>query len=104
MRKSILIILFTAFSTILFAGEIKPLDKETIKNMTDQQRTERVRLLEERIKEIENMDLKTMERPERKEIKKELRGIKKEMKQHASGGIYIGAGVLILIIILLILL
>ncbi|MDA0973781.1 MAG: hypothetical protein O2867_08615 [Bacteroidetes bacterium] len=50
------------------------------------------------------MDLKSLERAERKEAKQEMRYIQKEMKALGNGGIYISTTALVIIIILLIIL
>ncbi len=55
-----------------------------------------------RLEEIKAMDLEGMSRSEKRALRKEVKSIEKTMG--ASGGIYISAGALILIIILLIIL
>ncbi len=59
-------------------------------------------LLEERIKEIEEMDISSMSRTEKKTLRKEVKAINKELKEN-NGGIYISVGAGIIIILLLIL-
>jgi hypothetical protein len=59
--------------------------------------------LTRRVEEIRDMDKSDMTAKEKKELKKELKGIKETVK--ADGGyIYIGAGTLLVVILLLILL
>lgn len=58
--------------------------------------------LVQRLEEIKAMDTENMSRSEKRALRKEVKHIEKEMG--ASGGIYISAGALILIIILLIIL
>ncbi len=59
--------------------------------------------LTRRVEEIRDMDKTDMTAKEKKEIRKELKGIKENVRRD-GGAIYIGTGTLILIIILVILL
>ncbi|MBR9998999.1 MAG: hypothetical protein KFF73_08510, partial [Cyclobacteriaceae bacterium] len=78
---------------------------KTIKDMNTEQRQARVNVLENRLRELEAMDLKSLEKRDKKELTKEVKDINRELKRHAtSGGVYISVGVLLLVIILLILL
>jgi hypothetical protein len=63
-----------------------------------------VQALMDLVNEINAMDRSTMTRAERKEIRKELRSIKKEVhRRHGGGGtLYISGGFLVLIIVLII--
>lgn len=54
-----------------------------------------------RLEEIKAMDPETMTKPERKAVKKEVKQIKKAMREY--NGVYISFGALIIIILLLIL-
>jgi hypothetical protein len=56
-----------------------------------------------RLNEISAMDMSKLKSSEKKELRKEVRSIKRELKD-ISGGVYISAGLLILILILLIIL
>ena len=60
-------------------------------------------ILESRLIEINAMDKSNLTRSEKKELKKEVNAIQKEMKT-LGNGIYISAGAAIIIIILLIIL
>ena len=62
-----------------------------------------VQRMTNRLEEIKAMDLKNMPRSERRKYAKEVKQIEKRMKA-VGGGVYISAGALILIIVLLILL
>lgn len=62
-----------------------------------------IKVLEERLNEIKEMDKSALSKSEKKELKSEVKEIKKEMKA-LSGGVYISAGALIVILILLIIL
>ncbi len=59
--------------------------------------------LTKRVEEIRDMDKSNMTVKEKRELRKELKGIKENVR-HNGGYVYIGAGTLILIIILIILL
>jgi hypothetical protein len=72
------------------------------KTLTDPQ-TERIHQLESRLNEIKAMDTRQMTRAERRELRAEVKTIKKEM-DGISGGVYLSVGALILIALLLILL
>lgn len=56
-----------------------------------------------RLDEIKAIDMSTLKSTEKKELRKEVRSIKRELKD-ISGGVYVSAGALILILILLIVL
>jgi hypothetical protein len=55
----------------------------------------------DRLEEIKAMDKENLSRPQRKELRKEVKNIKRTMD---GGGVYISVGALILIVILLIIL
>ncbi len=57
----------------------------------------------QRLEYIKGMDKSGMSRMEKKSLRKEVKGINKEMKAN-SGGIYLSIGAVIIIILLLILL
>lgn len=65
--------------------------------------TARVNALLARLGEISLIDRTTLRPPERKELRKEVRSIKKELRER-GGGVYISGGALLIVIILLILL
>ncbi|SHM65166.1 hypothetical protein SAMN04488057_102487 [Cyclobacterium lianum] len=92
-----MLMLLTAIAPVAIASD-KPADKEP--SPEEQARLEQ---LDERVKEIKAMDFKAMDKEERKEIRNELREINKEAKA-LGGGVYISAGALIVILILLIIL
>lgn len=63
-----------------------------------------VEVLTARLTEIKEMDRSNMNMAEKKALRKEVRSIKKELKEQASGGVYISVGALLVVILLLILL
>ena len=106
MKKLISLIISLTISLAVIAGDpIIPLDRKTVKNMNTDQREARVKVLENRLREIEAMDLKALEKSDKKEIKMEVKDINRDLKRHAiSGGVYISVGAAIIIVLLLILL
>ena len=107
MRKFILFaftILFTLSASTAFAARA---DRSTLPdNAAAPDKTENKLSEEElsrltrRVEEIRDMDKSDMKASEKRELKKELKTIKREI----GGTVYIGAGTLILIIILAVLL
>src|SRR5689334_9250182 len=63
----------------------------------------RAQQLIQRLEEIKGMDKSEMTSQEKKSLRKEVRGIHKELKT-ISGGVYLSVGAIIIIILLLILL
>ncbi len=55
-----------------------------------------------RLEEIKSMDLKSLTRKERKELKHEVKSIQRELHTNSSG-VYISVGAIIIILLLLIL-
>lgn len=60
-------------------------------------------LLNNRLAEIQEMDKSTLDRSEKRALKKEVKTIKKELKA-IGRGIYISAGAIIIIILLILIL
>lgn len=71
----------------------------------DPVKTENVRVqqLTQRLEEIRAMDKSELTRMEKKNLRKEVRGMKKEMKE-LKGGVYLSVGAIIIVVLLLILL
>lgn len=61
-------------------------------------------VLTARLSEIKEMDRSNMTMSEKKALRKEVRSIKKELKEQGSGGVYLSVGALLLVVLLLILL
>jgi hypothetical protein len=62
-----------------------------------------VKVLETRLNEISNMDKSKLTTAEKRTLRKEVKSIKNTLRE-VTGGVYISAGLLILIVILLIVL
>lgn len=62
-----------------------------------------VQVMLDRLEEIKEMDKSNLSRAEKKELRKEVRTIKKELRS-TGNGVYLSVGAIIIIILLLILL
>jgi len=67
---------------------------------TDKARAEEIL---KRLEEIKSMDISSMPASQKRQLRKEVKAAKKELKQVESSGVYISVGALIIIILLLIL-
>jgi hypothetical protein len=108
MKKSLLFACLIIFS--LSASTASPAkagskpDKGVVPDKTENRMTEEeFNRLTRRVEEIRDMDKTTLTTSEKKELRKELRGIKENMRRD-GGYLYIGGGTLLLILILIILL
>lgn len=63
-----------------------------------------VRLMLNRLDEIKEMDKSALSRSEKKELRKEVKTIKKNLRVSGSGGIYLSVGAVVIILLLLIIL
>ena len=72
-------------------------------SQTNSTENPRAQQLIQRLEELKGTDKSEMTRLEKKGLRKEVRGIKKEMKE-ISGGVYLSVAAIIIIILLLILL
>jgi hypothetical protein len=100
-----MILVVTAFSTTVQASPADiASEKAKIAAMTDDQREALIQHMEGRVNEIYAMDMSKLSAEERKSLRDEVKGIKKESKWVRGGGIYISVGALLVIILLLILL
>lgn len=110
MKKSIffvIVMFFTMSATLAFAGnkDLKSdAEKSAVPVKTEIKLSEaEIALLTTRVEEIRNMDKTDMNAKEKKELRKELKVIKKNVER-SGGTIYIGGATLVLLIILIILL
>ncbi len=76
--------------------------KEVPAEMTEGQKAARLEEIRVRVNEIKAMDKSELTRAERKELKRELKGMKKEART-MQGGVYLSVGAIIIIILVLIL-
>jgi hypothetical protein len=86
-------------------GESPKIMKERIAKMTPDQKQARVLEIKERVKEIKEMDKSQLSKEEKKALRSELKEMKKEAREMGPTYVYIsGAGVVLIIILLIILL
>ena len=107
-RLLILAVLFT-LAMMPLTVQAKKMDDDAIKAkveaMTTEQRQLEANRIQERVNQVRAMDLSTMSAEERKNVREEMKGLKKEAKLlDVGGGVYISVGALVLIIVLLIIL
>ena len=87
---------------MMFAGLTAKAAYVSTKNMTYEQKVARAQEIKQRVAEIKAMDFSTLSTAERKDLRHELRDMRKDMRDPTV--IYISGGALLLIIILIILL
>lgn len=76
--------------------------KEAAANMTPQQKEVRLEEINARVQEIKAMDKSQLTKEDRRELRAELKSMKKESRA-MGGGIYLSVGAIIIIILVLIL-
>lgn len=102
---SALALLLTLSFSVQAAGVSNKEIKERVSAMTADEKQQRAEEIRMRAEEIKNMDKSTLTTAERKEMKAEMKMMRKEAKAIGGGGIYISlAGVLIIILILILIL
>jgi Skp family chaperone for outer membrane proteins len=78
--------------------------KEYYATKTAEERNARVEEIKTRVEEIRSMDKSDLTKAERKELRAELKDLKKEANAAATGGgVYLSVGAIIIIILVLIL-
>ncbi len=103
MKKSVFYAMFMVFTlsalpTVVQAAEKTPVSKTTIPENVP----EEIRVMINRLEEIKELDRSDMNRIERKALRKEVRTLKSAVKA-AGYGIYISAGAVIVILLILLL-
>lgn len=94
------LMLFVSLSPAVMAKDGEPEPNKEQLSPEDQKRLDQ---LDSRFLEIKAMDFKSMEKNERRDVRKELREINKESKE-LGGGVYISTGAIIIIILLILIL
>ena len=108
MRKTILIgiLMFTLSSTIAFAAnndsKAKTETAAVLAKTENKLSAEEVAVLTKRVDEIRGMDKSEMTSTEKRELRKELKGIKENVRRNGEV-IYISGGTLLLIILIIVL-
>lgn len=96
------VLLLAALMSMSLPSKSGSLDMPT-NTGTEKNDNERARRLISRLEEIRSMDTDQLTKREKKQLRKEVKGIKKELA-NISGGVYLSVGAIIIIILLLILL
>ena len=104
MKKNIICITLMALSFITYpisamAAESTPIHKSVETNEIPLEIKEMI----DRLNEIKDMDKSSLNRLEKKELRKEMRAIKKSVKR-SGNGIYISSGAIFIILLLIIIL
>ncbi len=102
LTLSLLIVVntFTFLPTTLLADGGKVTDSLTLVQTIDSSNSKE---LLARLEEIKAMDMSAMSGVEKKELRKEVRSVKKQLREN-NDGIYLSVGAIIIIVLLLILL
>jgi hypothetical protein len=107
MKKKIfyflLTFLFVTSAITANASSVNKAIKEKVAGMTEAQKEERIQQIKQRVEEIKAMDKSHLSKIERKDLRDELRNMKKEVKAVGHGGIYISIGALLIILLVLVL-
>lgn len=96
---SLLLLILLSFQVTPVMAYTSP-DKDKIENMTAGEKQARIEQIRVRVNEIKEMDKSHLTRDERKELKKELKEMRREAR--AISGVYLSVGAIIIIILLLI--
>ena len=94
-----ILLLLTFMSPIAMAGEAK--DRPEKPELTVEEQA-RMKEIEQRVEEIRAMEFSEMPKEELRDIRTELKELKREAKQN-GGGIYLSVGAIIIILLILIL-
>ena len=98
----LIIVSFLISGTSAFGAETSLNSETNTRSLTLDEKAHAQQLIS-RIHEIASLNKKELNRDERSNLKKEVTGIKKELKE-LGGGVYISATLLVVILILIILL
>lgn len=102
MKKTafcLMILSFSLFPSTMVATEMEPIRTHANTNEVPIE----VKVMIDRLNEIKEMDKSSLTRTERKELRKEVRTIKKDIRSSGSG-LYISTGAIIIILLLIIIL
>jgi len=104
MKKTAFCLMIMMLSFSLFPGTIMATEKEPIRTHANTNEVpSEVKVMIDRLNEIKEMDKSSLTRNDRKELRKEVRTIKKGIKSSGSG-LYISTGAVIIILLLIIIL
>lgn len=106
MKKTIFIaimMIFTLSATTTFAkkSDLKSIAPAATENKLS---AEELNRLNTRVEEIRSMDKSDMSVTEKRELRKESKSIKENVKRDGGGYVYLGGGTLLLVLLLILLL
>ncbi|AXP82816.1 hypothetical protein CJ739_3756 [Mariniflexile rhizosphaerae] len=106
MKKIVILLLMVsslaAFPNTVMAAENAPINT-TAPTPAPAEIPAEVKVMLNRLEEIKALDKSTLSRSERKELRREVRTIKKDLRA-AGNGLYISSGAIIIILLLIIIL
>jgi len=106
MKKSIfgILMIFMFSITMAFAGEVKAVAENTAAVVKTENKlsAEEVASMTKRVEEIRSMDKSEMTSVEKRALRKEVKGIKENVRKNGEV-IYISGGTLLLIILIIVL-
>ena len=100
LASLIALIMFAIIPAQVIAGNEKQAISTTATTTTE---SAEVNVLLSRLNEIKAMDVKTLNSSEKKQLRKEVRAIKSDLKERAEG-VYLSVAAILIIILLLVLL
>lgn len=104
MKKLPFYLMMTVLSLIVFPAQVSAKEKNPTEISTNpKELTPEVKIMINRLEEIKAMDKSSMTKVERKELRKEVKAIKANLKS-TNNGVYLSVGAIIIVILLLILL
>jgi len=108
MRKIVFCLMATFMSLTLIPLQVNASNNEPVSSTSAPvpvapAETTKVLTLESRLKEIDAMDKSELRAADKKDLRKEVKSIKHELRT-IGGGVYLSAGAVILILLLLIIL
>ena len=102
MRKKVLYLTIATLSFIMVPNVMLASEKtSTTPAANTTEASAEIRVMVDRLNEIKEMDKSSLSRAERKELRKEVRTIKKAVR---GSGLYISTGAIIIILLLIIIL
>jgi len=99
--KKLIYSLVLVFTLAISANTVSAAENKDKKEMTAEQQVQLQRITN-RVEEIKAMDKSNLSKAEKKELKSELKEMKKQARA-MGGGVYLSVGAIIIIILLLIL-
>lgn len=103
MKKTTLSIMILFLSICFFPSTMLANTLEPVSTSNNTEVPAEVKVMYNRLEEIKSMDKSEMTRAEKKELRKEVRTIKSNLRS-TGNGVYLSVGAIIIIILLLILL